>query len=110
MTVNMQRGRVARLDTGRDGDGDIRWRPLIALLVGLVAGWAFEYGGAALSQGPISRVADGADFSWLASIVFGGLAYSWLSRSDPHLVGAPSLDSGDRGEVVAPEIVRRGNA
>jgi len=42
-----------------------------------VAGWAFEYGGAALSQGPISRVADGADFSWLASIVFGGLAYLW---------------------------------
>ena len=77
MTVDMQRGRVARLDSRRDGNGDIRWRPLIALLVGLVAGWAFEYGGAALSQGPISRVADGADFSRLASIVFGGRVYLW---------------------------------
>jgi purine-cytosine permease-like protein len=62
--------------------GDVRWRSLAALLVGLVAGWAFEYGSASLFQGPISRATDGVDFSWLASIVFGGSAYWWLSRAE----------------------------
>ena len=66
--------------------GDIRWRSLLALLIGLVAGWAFEYGSAPLFQGPISRATDGVDFSWLASIVFGGSAYWWLSRSRRHRV------------------------
>jgi NCS1 family nucleobase:cation symporter-1 len=63
--------------------GDVRWRSLVALLVGLVAGWAFEYGSASLFQGPISRATDGIDFSWLASIVFGGSAYWLLWRSEP---------------------------
>jgi NCS1 nucleoside transporter family len=63
--------------------GDIRWRSLAALLVGLAAGWAFEYGSASLFQGPFSRATGGADFSWLASIVIGGTAYWWLSRSAP---------------------------
>jgi NCS1 nucleoside transporter family len=66
--------------------GDIRWRSLVALLAGLAAGWAFEYGSASLFQGPISRATGGVDFSWLASIVVGGSAYWWLSRSDAHRV------------------------
>jgi hypothetical protein len=65
--------------------GDIRWRSLVALAIGLVAGWAFEYGGASLFQGPIARATDGVDFSWLASIVFGGLTYFLLCRSEPIL-------------------------
>jgi nucleobase:cation symporter-1, NCS1 family len=59
--------------------GDIRWRSLTALLVGLVSGWAFEYGTAAPFQGPIARAANGLDLSWFASILFGGLTY-WLLR------------------------------
>src|SRR4029079_14034039 len=31
--------------------GDVRWRSLVAFLVGLVAGWAFEYASASLFQG-----------------------------------------------------------
>ena len=62
--------------------GDIRWRSLAAMLVGLVAGWTFEYGSASLFQGPISRATNGLDISWLASIMFGGLAYWLLSRSE----------------------------
>jgi purine-cytosine permease-like protein len=81
--------------------GDIRWRSLAALLVGLVAGWAFEYGSASLFQGPISRATHGVDFSWLASIVFGGLAYWLLCRSDPRLVTVPSHASADGGDVLA---------
>jgi nucleobase:cation symporter-1, NCS1 family len=69
--------------------GDIRWRSLVALLVGLVAGWLFEYGRASLFQGPISRATNGADFSWMASIVFGGLAYWLLCRFEPHRVTVP---------------------
>jgi nucleobase:cation symporter-1, NCS1 family len=61
--------------------GDIRWRSLVALLVGLVAGWAFEHGSASLFQGPIARATGGLDLSWLASIVFGGLAYWCLTRN-----------------------------
>jgi nucleobase:cation symporter-1, NCS1 family len=68
--------------------GDVRWRSLAALLVGLVAGWAFEYGSASLFQGPIARATNGVDLSWLASIVFGGSAYWLLSRSEPQRVTA----------------------
>jgi NCS1 nucleoside transporter family len=85
--------------------GDIRWRSLVALLVGLAAGWAFEHGGVSLFQGPISRATKGVDFSWLASIAFGGLAYWWLYRSEPDPVTTP-LSARDGGEVVAREIVR----
>jgi NCS1 family nucleobase:cation symporter-1 len=97
--LNRGRADVAALYASPDTSryGDIRWRSLLALLVGLVAGWAFEYGSAPLFHGPISRITNGVDFSWLASIVFGGLAYWLLCRSEPHLVAAPSLASGDGG-------------
>ena len=83
--------------------GDVRWRSLAALLVGLVSGWAFEYGTASPFQGPIARATNGLDLSWLASIVFGGLSYWLLCRSEPHVVSPPALAHGDGGEVVAPE-------
>lgn len=86
--------------------GDIRWRSLVALVVGLVAGWAFEYGSASLFHGPIARATNGVDFSWSGSIVFGGLAYWLLARSGPHVVAAPSPASGDGREVAAREVVR----
>jgi NCS1 nucleoside transporter family len=86
-------------DTSRYGD--VRWRSLVALLVGLAAGWAFEYGSASLFQGPISSATGGVDVSWLAAIVFGGSAYWLLCRSDPGLLRAPSRASADGGDVLA---------
>ena len=83
--------------------GDVRWRSLAALLVGLVSGWAFEYGTVAPFQGPIARATNGLDLSWLASIMFGGLTYWLLCRSEPHVVNPHALARGDRSEVVAPE-------
>jgi purine-cytosine permease-like protein len=77
--------------------GEIRWRSLAALLVGLVSGWAFEYGTVSPFQGPIARATNGLDLSWVASIVFGGLTYWLLCRSEP------SLAHGDAGELVAQE-------
>jgi nucleobase:cation symporter-1, NCS1 family len=104
----LNRGRVdvpplyASPETSRYGD--VRWRSLAALVVGLVSGWMFEYGTASPFQGPISRTANGLDLSWLASIVFGGLTYWLLRRSEPQIATRPSLASADGGEVVAPEI------
>jgi nucleobase:cation symporter-1, NCS1 family len=51
------------------------------LLVGLIAGWAFEYGSVSLFQGPLSRATNGIDFSWLASILASGIAYYTLARA-----------------------------
>jgi hypothetical protein len=68
-----------------------------------VAGWAFEYGSASLFQGPIARAANGVDFSWLASIVFSGLGYWWLARSEPHLVNARAPAPGDHTVAAALE-------
>ena len=82
--------------------GDVRWRSLIALVVGLVAGWAVEYGQVPLFQGPIARATSGVDFSWLASIVCGGLAYWLLSRSEPQLVTTPSIAPNDGTELKIP--------
>lgn len=62
--------------------GDVRWRPLAALFVGLASGWAFEYGTVSPFQGPIARATNGLDLSWLASIVFGGLTYWLLCRPE----------------------------
>jgi nucleobase:cation symporter-1, NCS1 family len=73
--------------------GDIRWRSLVALLVGLVAGWAFEFGSASLFQGPIARATAGVDLSWLASIVFGGSAYWLLSLSDRAIARPSATDA-----------------
>jgi purine-cytosine permease-like protein len=91
----LNRGRVdvpalyASAETSRYGD--VRWRSLAALAVGLVSGWAFEYGTVSAFQGPIARATNGLDLSWLMSIVLGGSTYWLLSRSDPHLVSHPSL-------------------
>src|SRR5581483_10289734 len=78
--------------------GDVRWRSLVALLVGLVSGWAFEYGTVGLFQGPVARATNGLDLSWLASIVFGGLTYWVLRRSEQRVVTRPALASVDDGE------------
>ena len=59
--------------------GDIRWRSLTALLVGLIGGWAFEYGGVPPFQGLVARASHGVDLSWLAAIVCGGSAYVLLT-------------------------------
>jgi purine-cytosine permease-like protein len=85
--------------------GDIRWRALVALLVGLVAGWSFEYGSVSLFQGAISRAINGIDLSWLAAIVFGGAVYWLLCRSEPHRVTQPPPGSREGGEIVATTIV-----
>jgi NCS1 nucleoside transporter family len=81
--------------------GDIRWTALASLLIGLVAGWVWEYGSASLFQGPLSRATNGVDFSWLAAILASGGAYWILARMRPTQVtsGAPVEDSARAGIV-----------
>jgi NCS1 family nucleobase:cation symporter-1 len=56
--------------------GDINWAAIVAALVGLVAGWAWEYGLVGFMQGPLARVTNNIDLSWLAAfVVSGGLYY-----------------------------------
>jgi nucleobase:cation symporter-1, NCS1 family len=56
--------------------GDVNWAGVIAALVGLVAGWAWEYGLVSFMQGPIAKATNNIDVSWLAAfVVSGGLYY-----------------------------------
>jgi NCS1 family nucleobase:cation symporter-1 len=56
--------------------GDINWAAVIAVLAGLVAGWAWEYGLVSAFQGPIAKATNNTDLSWLTAIlVSGGLYY-----------------------------------
>jgi nucleobase:cation symporter-1, NCS1 family len=56
--------------------GDINWAAVIAALVGLVAGWSWEYGLVDFFQGPIAKATNNTDLSWLAAfVVSGGLYY-----------------------------------
>jgi nucleobase:cation symporter-1, NCS1 family len=57
--------------------GDVNWVGIAAFLLGLVAGWLFEFGLVGPLQGYISRhlLSDG-DLSWLVGMVVGGGVYT----------------------------------
>jgi nucleobase:cation symporter-1, NCS1 family len=56
--------------------GDVNWAAVIAVLLGLVAGWAWQYGLVSFMQGPIAKATNNVDVSWLTGIlVSGGLYY-----------------------------------
>ena len=57
--------------------GDVNVAAVIALALGLVAGWLFEFGVRPEMQGPIAKALDNTDISWLAGMVVGGGVY-WL--------------------------------
>lgn len=61
----------------RDRFGDINWRALLALALGLAAGWAWEFGLVTAMQGPIARAVGNTDLSWLTGGLVGGGTY-WL--------------------------------
>jgi NCS1 family nucleobase:cation symporter-1 len=59
--------------------GDINWIAIGAMLAGLVAGWAWEYGLVEEFQGPIATRTGNTDLSWLAGLVVSGGLYYALS-------------------------------
>jgi nucleobase:cation symporter-1, NCS1 family len=61
--------------------GDINWIAVGAMIAGLVAGWAWEYGLVEEFQGPIAKATGNTDLSWLAGLVVsGGLYYALSAR------------------------------
>jgi NCS1 family nucleobase:cation symporter-1 len=56
--------------------GDVNWAAVIAMLVGVVAGWAWGYGLVKFLQGPIATHTHNVDLSWLTGFgVAAGLYY-----------------------------------
>jgi nucleobase:cation symporter-1, NCS1 family len=54
--------------------GDVNWPAILALVLGLIAGWAWQYGLVSELQGPIAKGLGNTDFSWaMGMIVAGGL-------------------------------------
>jgi len=58
--------------------GDINWAAIVAVLAGLVAGWAWEFGLVSFMQGPIAKATSDTDLSWLTALVVGGGLYYLL--------------------------------
>ena len=58
--------------------GDINWAAIVAVLAGLIVGWAWEYGLVGFMQGPIARATNNTDLSWLTAMVVGGGLYYLL--------------------------------
>jgi purine-cytosine permease-like protein len=57
--------------------GDVNWVGIAAFLLGLGAGWLFEFGLVGPLQGYISRhLLSGGDLSWLVGIVVAGGVYT----------------------------------
>ncbi len=70
---------------------------VIALALGLVAGWLFEFGVRPEMQGPIAKALDNTDISWLGAALVGGGSTTCSAacvcvsdhRSDGHLGPCP---------------------
>jgi NCS1 nucleoside transporter family len=61
--------------------GDINWNAIGALVLGLVAGWAWQFGLVEEFQGPIATRLGNSDFSWAAGILVSGFAYYVLETA-----------------------------
>jgi NCS1 nucleoside transporter family len=61
--------------------GDINWRGLFSLVLGVLAAWLFQVGTIESMQGPIAMALGGLDLSWLAGFVIAGGSYFVLHRN-----------------------------
>ena len=57
--------------------GDVNWAAIIAVVAGLIAGWAWEYGLVSFFQGPLAKATNNTDVSWLAGLLVSGGLY-WV--------------------------------
>jgi NCS1 family nucleobase:cation symporter-1 len=55
--------------------GDVNWAAVIAMLSGLVAGWAWGYGLVPALQGPIAKATHNVDLSWLTGFGVAAILY-----------------------------------
>jgi NCS1 family nucleobase:cation symporter-1 len=61
--------------------GDVNWPAVIALALGLIAGWAWEFGLVTPLQGPLAKALGDTDFSWAAGLFVAGGVYWVLARN-----------------------------
>ncbi|MCY1510256.1 NCS1 nucleoside transporter family protein [compost metagenome] len=60
--------------------GDINWRGIASLALGVLAAWMCQVGTIESMRGPIAMAMGGIDLSWLAGIGVGGGSYFLLHR------------------------------
>ena len=70
--------------------GDVNWAAVIAMVAGVVAGWAWGYGLNDFLHGPIAKATHNVDISWLSGFVVSAVLYSVLR---PVLVKEPALSA-----------------
>jgi nucleobase:cation symporter-1, NCS1 family len=58
--------------------GDINWRGVLALVLGVISAWLFQVGTIESMQGPVAMALGGLDLSWLAGFVVAGGSYFFL--------------------------------
>ncbi len=81
-------------DPDRSAYGDFNWVGIGAFVLGLFAGWNFQFGLVEQFQGYVSKnFLNGADLSWLVGGVVAGAAY---------LIGMRLKMAARTGEVMAP--------
>jgi NCS1 nucleoside transporter family len=73
--------------------GDVNWPAIVSLVVGLAAGWAWQYGLVGPLQGPIAKALWNTDFSWAAGMLVAGglywvLAAARVRRTTPESVAS----------------------
>ncbi len=95
----VRRGRVdvAALyaEPNRSPYGSVRTGALVALALGVLGGWTWQYGLVPVMQGPLARAMGGTDFSWLSGgLVAGGLYYIVAARRTKPTV--PASTAGAR--------------
>ncbi len=76
--LRRQRIEVSELyaEPARSAYGDVNWIGIGAFLLGLAAGWLFEFGLVTPLQGLVSKhLLSGADLSWLVGLMVAGGAY-----------------------------------
>jgi nucleobase:cation symporter-1, NCS1 family len=55
--------------------GDVNWPAVVALVLGLAAGWSWQYGLVGPLQGPVAKALGNTDFSWAAGMLVAGGLY-----------------------------------
>jgi NCS1 nucleoside transporter family len=84
----LRRGRIDVAGLYRSGG--VNGAALGSLALGLLAGWAWQFGMVPALQGPVARALGGTDFSWLSGgLVAGGLYYVLAVRTRRRAVGVP---------------------